>query len=142
MQRNSKSTGRISSMPKGIAAGVLTALLLTCLLGAVLAFLISREIVLQENMGYWIMAILFTASATGGVASYRRIRHRRALVFTLTAGAFLASLISLTALFFGGRFEGVVPTAALIIGGSGAAFFLPGAGWNAGRTRKMPKQFR
>ena len=142
MQRNPRSTGRVSSMPKGIAAGVLAALSLTCILGAVLAVLIGRGVILQENMGYWIMAILFAASAAGGSLSYRKIRHRRALVYALTAGLFFASLFSLTALFFGGRFEGLIPTAVLIIGGSGTDFFLSGVGRHTGRTQTIPKQFR
>ena len=133
MRVHSKCTGRASSMPVGIAAGVAFAMCISLVFGAVLAFLISREAIRQENMGYWIMPILFLASGAGSCLAYRKVKHQRILVFFLTAGGYLASLLFLTALFFGGQFEGFIPTALLIIGGSGTAFFLSG-------TRKQRKK--
>ena len=137
-----KVTGRSSSLGSGIAAGVAVALALTLLLGALLAFFISREVVQQENLGYGVMVILFLAAALGCRLAYRKIKHRRLLVFFLTALGYLVSLTAITALFFGGRFEGIFPTAMLIIGSSGMAFLFPGRRNDAGKHRKIPKQFR
>ncbi len=128
MKVHSKNTGRASSMPKGIAAGVIFAICLTLILGAILAFFISREVIRQENTGYWVMPILFLASGAGSCLSYRKVQHRRMLIFGLTAAIYLVSLMAITALFFGGRFEGFFPTALLILSGSGTAFFLFGGG--------------
>lgn len=137
-----KSTGRSSSLGSGIAAGVAAALTLTLLLGALLAFFISREVVRQESLGYGVMVILFLAAALGSRLSYGRVRHQRLLVFLLTAIGYLVSLTAITALFFGGRFEGIFPTAMLIIGGSGTAFLLPWQGRRPGKHRNFSKQFR
>lgn len=137
-----KSTGRASSLGGGIAAGVAAALAVTLLLGALLAFFISREVVRQENLGYGVMAILFLSAALGSRLAYGRVRHRRPLVFLLAAIGYLVSLTAITALFFGGQFEGIFPTAMLIIGGSGTAFLLPGQGRESGKPRKFSKQFR
>lgn len=137
-----KITGRSSSLGGGIAAGVAAALALTLLLGALLAFFISREVVRQENLGYGVMVILFLAAALGCRLAYRKIKHRRLLVFFLTALGYLVSLTAITALFFGGRFEGIFPTAMLIIGSSGMAFLFPGRRNDAGKHRKISKQFR
>ena len=46
-----KVTGRSSSLGSGIAAGVAVALALTNLLGALLAFIIRKELLQQENLG-------------------------------------------------------------------------------------------
>lgn len=142
MKVHSKHTGRASGMPGGIAAGVACAMCISLLLGAMLAFLISREVIRQENMGYWIMPILFAASGAGSCLSYRKIQRRRVLVFSLTAGSYLVCLLFLTALFFGGQFEGFFPTALLIIGGSGTAFFLFGARKQRKRIAGAAMRFR
>ena len=88
------------------------------------------------------MVILFLAAALGCRLAYRKIKHRRLLVFFLTALGYLVSLTAITALFFGGRFEGIFPTAMLIIGSSGMAFLFPGHRNDAGKHRKISKQFR
>ena len=137
-----KATGRSSSLGSGIAAGVAAALALTLLLGALLALFISREVVRQESLGYGVMVILFLAAALGSRLAYGKVRHQRPLVFLLTAVSYLVSLTAITALFFGGQFEGIFPTAMLIIGGSGTAFLLPGQGRSPGKHRKFSKQFR
>lgn len=142
MDIHPKVTGRASSLGGGIAAGVAAALSLTLLLGALLAFFISREVVQQECLGYGVMIILFLAAALGSRLAYGRVQHQRPLVFLLTASSYLVSLTAITALFFGGRFEGIFPTAMLIIGGSGAAFLLPGQGREPGKHRKFSKHFR
>ena len=137
-----KAARHSSSLGGGIAAGVAAALALTLLLGALLAFFISREVVQQEQLGYGVMVILFLAAALGCRLAYRRIQHRRLLVFLLAALGYLVSLTAITALFFGGQFEGIFPTAMLIIGGSGTAFLLPGHGSGMGKHNKVSKHFR
>ena len=125
-----KPTGRAAGFPKGIALGTLAAMAST----ALLAMLIASGAVREENLGYGVMVLLFLSAALGGTVAFGRIKHRRALVFGLSAAAYLVSLTALTALFFGGRFDGFFPTAMLIIGGSGTAFLLS-ARAQKGRTR-------
>ena len=139
---NHKPTGVASGMAGGLAAGTAAAFGLTLLLGGILAFFIGREVVRQENLGYGVMAILFLAGALGFSVAYRRIQRRRLLVFLLSAAAFLVSLTALTALFFGGQFEGIFPTAMLIIGGSGTAFLLSMRRESGAKHRKIRKQIR
>ena len=139
---NRKPTGRAAGFPAGLATGTLAAMLLTAALAAVLALLVSRETIPEKNIGYGVMLILFLASGLGGTVSYGRIRHRRLLVFALSALCYLVTMTALTALFFGGRFEGIFPTAMLIIGGSGVAFLRSAGSGRAGKRYKIPKQFR
>ena len=142
MKGFSKNTGRAYSMPKGLTVGVAVSVCLTLMLGALLAFLVSREVVRQERIGYWIMPILFIASGMGSLLSYRKIRRRRLLVFSLTAAFYLASLLFMTMLFFSGRFEGVLPTALLIFGGSGTVCFLSATVKQKQKPSMMVRRFR
>lgn len=142
MTINHKPTGTASGMVAGLSWGTISALSLTLLLSGILAFLISREVVKQENLGYGVMAILFLAGATGYRASYGRIKRQKALVCVLSALFFLVSLTALTALFFGGQFEGIFPTAMLVIGGSGSAFLLSARGEAKPKHSRRRKQFR
>ena len=139
---NHKPTGTASGMVGGLAWGTVSALILTLLLSGVLAFFISREVVPQENLGYGVMVILFLAGAAGYSASYRRIKRQKAMVFLLSALSFLVSLTALTALFFCGQFEGVFPTAMLIIGGSGTAYLLSVRAGGASKRSKIRKRIR
>ena len=142
MLTNQKPSGTSSSIPGGLAFGVVAALLLTVLLGCLLAVLVSREVIQEEAIGYGVMAVLFLASAAGSSVAYSRIRHRRLMVFALSGLCYLVTLTGVTALFFGGQFEGIFPTAMLIIGGSGVAFLRStsrGRGW---KGHKKSRQFR
>ena len=140
MVTNRKPTGRAAGFPKGLALGALAAMGTTLALAAVLAALIGSGIIGEENLGYGVMALLFLSAALGGRVAFGLIKHRRALVFALSALCYLVSLTALTALFFGGRFDGFFPTAMLIIGGSGTSFLLSaraGGGGKKGRKSRL-----
>ena len=142
MLTNQKPTGMSSGMPGGLALGGLAAMVLTVLLGCLLAVLIAKEVLPEENVGYGVMAVLFVSSAIGSTVAYKRIRHRRLMVFVLSGICYLVTLTGLTALFFGGQYEGIFPTAMLIIGGTGVAFLRSasmGRGW---KPHKKSRHFR
>ena len=124
MVTNRKRTGTATGFPKGLALGTLAALGSTLALSAGLAALIGGGAIQEGDLGYGVMALLFLSAALGGRVAFGCIKHRRALVFALSAACYLVTLTAITALFFGGRYEGFFPTAMLIIGGSGTSFFL------------------
>lgn len=122
MRIHQKPTGTASGFPAGLATGTLAAMLITVVMAALLAELINREIIRLEAVGYGVMIILFLASFAGASISYGHIQRRRGLVFLASAVCYLVTLIALTALFFGGQYEGIFPTATLIISGTGCGF--------------------
>ena len=117
-------------------------MVLTVLLGCLLAVLIAKEVLPEENVGYGVMAVLFVSSAVGSTVAYKRIRHRRLMVFVLSGICYLVTLTGLTALFFGGQYEGIFPTAMLIIGGTGVAFLRSASKGRGGKPRKKSRHFR
>lgn len=142
MRVDRKPSGLAASFPKGLMVGTLAAMVSTLALSALLAALIVSGTVREGNLGYGVMALLFVSAALGGFVAYRRIKHRRALVFLGAAVCYLVTLTALTALFFGGQFDGFFPTAMLIIGGSGSAFLLSARAGKGGRRSKKYRQIR
>lgn len=142
MRVDRKPSGLAASFPKGLMVGTLAAMVSTLALSALLAALIVSGTVREGNLGYGVMALLFVSAALGGFVAYRRIKHRRALVFLGAAVCYLVTLTALTALFFGGQYDGFFPTAMLIIGGSGSAFLLSARAGKGGRRSKKYRQIR
>ena len=62
---NRKVTGKASSVPAGLALGGAVSLGITLILAAVIAKMVSDEKLAEENIGYGVMVLLFTASAAG-----------------------------------------------------------------------------
>lgn len=136
MKGKRKMTATTASMPGGLAVGGGVSLGVTLLLSAVLAWLLHRESMAMENIGYGILAMLLLASFLGAETAFGQIRRQRLLVCGLSGLIYFALLLSITALFFGGQYSGVGVTALLILAGSGAAALL---GLRQGRGGKKIK---
>lgn len=115
---NGKRTGRTMSMPAGLAVGGVTSLTITLAGTAALAWLIHREVMAMENVGYGIMCLILAASFLGAVTAFRKIRRRRVLVCTGAGVVYLGILLAITALFFGGQYSAVGVTSLLVLCGS------------------------
>lgn len=139
MKGKRKMTATTASMPGGLAVGGGVSLGVTLLLSAVLAWLVHRETIAMENIGYGILVLLLMASFLGAETAFGRIRRQRLLVCGLSGLIYFALLLSITALFFGGQYSGVGVTALLILAGSGAAALL---GLRRGRGGKKIKSLR
>lgn len=117
MTYNHKVTGSALSMPTSFAIGVCISLGLTLILSAVLAKLISIEKVEWERVGYWIMAILLTASAVGTKATCIMIKRRKAMSCLIAGVLYWLGLLLITALFYGGQYTGIGISGILILCG-------------------------
>lgn len=139
MVSKQKPTGRASSIPWCLAAGLLLSGLLTLTGAALCARLISREVLQEESMGYCAAAILIVSGGAGEWLACRKAQHRRMVVSMLSAFCYLALLLCCTALFFGGQYDGIGVT-ALIIFGTGCAVGLLGLKKKHRGTGKMYKR--
>lgn len=115
---NQKVTGTAKSMPGGLAAGWAASALVTLLGAIVVAYLLDSEIMQMSAIGYGAMFILLAASVLGALLAYRCIRRQRLVVCLVSGGIYFLSLLALTALFFGGQYEGIGVTGLVILGGS------------------------
>ena len=139
---NRKVTGKAASMPAGLALGGTVSLGITLLLAAIIAKMVSGERVAEENIGYWIMALLFVSSAAGAMMANSRIKRQKLLVTALSGLVYMGLLLSITALFFGGQYEAVGVTALVVMAGSLVTALLGGNGSRAGKRRKTGMRHR
>lgn len=142
MNGTQKYTGRTMSLPGGLAVGMAVSLGITAVSIGSLAKLVDSEIMAWERVGYGIMAMLLAASFLGALTAYHKIKRQRLLICLLAGGTFFCLLLAMTALFFGGQYEGVGTTLLLITAGSGAAGLLglrQGRGDKHRRIRHLKK---
>ena len=124
MKTGFKKADRASSIPGGMAAGAGISMLLTVILSAIIAYLIGQERLKWESVGYWIMTILFLSSFAGAKTAFAAVRRQRLMISGMSGILYWAILLCITALFFGGMYDSVVETAAIIGAGSGCAALL------------------
>ncbi len=136
MVMDRKPTGRTSSMAGGLTAGGCVSLTTTLAAVALLAKLVDMERVAWENVGYGIAAALLLSSYLGAITAYGKIRRQRLMVCTAAGAVYFGILLSVTALFFGGQYEAVGVTAALVFGGSTTAGLI-GLREQKGRIKKI-----
>ena len=136
MTVNQKVTGTAVSMPAGIAIGCAVSLLITITGSALVAKLISDEVVNDTAIGYGAMMILLLASALGASISAAKVKRLRLQVCMLSGAAYYAALLGITALFFGGQYQGMGVTALVVLAGTGAAVLVS---TKEKKTRKFRK---
>lgn len=136
---NQKPTGRASSIQAGLVFGAVISLSATMLAAVVLAKLIESEKMPWESVGYGILALLLISSFLGSVSAYSKIKRQRLMVCLLSGFIYFGILLSITALLFGGQYEAVGETAALVFAGSGTAGLL-GLKEKRGGKRKIGRQ--
>ena len=124
MVMNKKVTGKASLMPIGLSAGVLVGVSVTLLGAAVAAYMVLTEVIAENAIGYACGVILFMASALAAMIAAAMIKRRWMLVCLVAGGIYYLVLLSITALFFGGQYQGMGVTLLLILAGSGAVGLL------------------
>lgn len=134
---NQKTTGRAASMPGGLAFGAAVSVGVTILAASLLAWMLDREILGQNQIGYGIMVLLLLASFLGAMGAFAKIKRQRMLVCLASGILYFGILLSCTALFFGGQYSGVGVTALLITAGAIAAGLLGLRSENRRKNRKF-----
>lgn len=113
------NSGKAVSIPKGLAIGNGISLGLTLLLSLGLAGLISRERLQWDQIGYGILVILFFSALLGAIVTVKAVKRQRLMIAMGSGLLFWATLIAITALFFGGQYDGMLVTGLIILAASG-----------------------
>jgi putative membrane protein (TIGR04086 family) len=128
-----KTTGRAMSMPGGLAVGAAINGVVTISGVMFVAKLIDSGKLAENSIGYCIMILLLMSSFLGAKIASIRIKRQRLVVCALSGVIYFGILLSGTALFFGGQYEAVGVTGALVMSGALAAALLGG---HSGTHRK------
>lgn len=113
--------GRSSSIPMGVAWGTVSALSITAVGAGILAWMMAGEKMNEDSLGYGIIVVLLIASCAGALVAARRIKRLRVQMCLLSGAVYYLSLIAVTALFFGGKYQGMGVTAIVVFIGCIAA---------------------
>ena len=113
-----------SQIPKAVARGVATSILIMVGGAALMSVLILREIIKETAVGYCAMGILLLSSMEGTRAAVRKSEGKIFTVAVLTGAVYAGILLILNAMLYKGGYEGVGVSVLLIIGGSIASGFL------------------
>lgn len=142
MVANVKPTGKAMSMPAGLALGGAVSLGMTILAAAGIALLAEREILPEGSIGYAVMVLLLLAAAAGGIVANGKIKRRKLLVSGLSAAIYYGELLAITALFFGGQYQGMGVTALMVLAGAALPLLLARQGRGEGKRKryKLPSR--
>ena len=124
MVSTKKVTGKAASFPVGLAVGLAVSMGITLMSAALLTHLVLSEKMSENAIGYGAMVILLIAAAVGAWIAAVLVKHRWMVVCLGAGGSYFLTLLAITALFFGGQYQGVGVTALLILGGSGGVGLL------------------
>lgn len=139
MTVNQKVTGTAVPIPVGLALGTLVSLGMTALLSAGAAWLILTGKLPEDAVGYCAMVILLASSAAGAATAISRIKRLRFQMGLASGGIYYGCLLAVTALFFGGIYDGMGVTALMVLCGSALVILLGPAGENRAGCRKGKK---
>ncbi len=134
---NGKTKRSANSLPGGIAMGVGVCMVVTLGLAAAFAMLIHKQTIGESGAGYGVLGILMLSSFTGAGFAAWLVKSKRMILCTLTSAGYFLSLLCVTALFFGGQYQGVGATALVIFGGGWiAALTFSGQGRTGKKSRR------
>ena len=137
MYRKKNTMGTAMGIPVGLALALVASLVVTLAGAALTALLVSSEKIGEGAIGYAAMMILALASVLGAWVAVLLIKRLRLQVAMLFGGCYYLMLLAMTALLFGGQYQGMGTTAIIVLAGSALIAFLPAKGANIGKRKKM-----
>ena len=137
-----KVTGRAWPIPKGLAYGACISTVITVLISAISAHMVSKEWIEQERIGYCALAALLSASCIGAWAAAGKVKLTQIRIAMLNGAVYFGVLLSMTALFFGGQYEGMGVTLAVVALGSVAGGILSKKTIQSGSKKWRKKAYR
>ena len=130
---------KTATIPVGIAFGILASMTATLAGAGILAYLISAGKVGESGIGWGAMLILIVSSALGSWAATGSTQQRKLMVCGISGAGYYLSLLGLTAMFFGGQYQGMGVTALMVLVGSGVVVLLSTLKNSKGKTKhKIP----
>lgn len=136
--KNSKTR----NLPAGVFAGLVLSLTVSILGAVILSLLIAGETVGENGVDGGAKVILFLSSALGAWTATALTKGNTLLVSAITAAAYLLALLAMTAMFFGGQYQGVLSSAVCILLGAGSVALGKSIRKKPGKARRKIPAYR
>lgn len=135
MYAKKKVTGAAMGIPAGLGLGILISLVITLAGAAVTAWLMTTEAMGEESTGYAAMIILALASGAGALSAVHLIKRLRLQMCLLSGACYYLTLLAMTALLFGGQYQGMGVSAIVILAVCALIAFIPSKNRQTGKKR-------
>ena len=120
-----RASGKTMGIPAGIAIGILISMLISLGGAALTAWLVSAEKIGEGGIGYAAVFAVALASAAGAWFSTSAIKRLRLQMCLLSGACYFLTLLGMTALFFGGQYQGIGTMAIVILCACAVIAFSP-----------------
>lgn len=132
-----KNRGRAMSIPAGIGIALFLSMVITLAGSALAAALVSSERIGEGAIGYASMLTLALAALAGAWIAVILIQRLRLQVSMIFGGCYYLFLLAMTALLFGGQYQGMGVTAIVVLAACALVAFLPMSKSKTWKKKKM-----
>ena len=115
---------------------------ITVIGAAVLAWMMSGEKLSGDGLGCGIIVVLLVSSYVGALIASNKIKRLRVQMCILSGVVYYLSLVAVTALFFGGKYQGMGVTAIVVIIGCVSASITMLSGKKSNKPKIRKKGYR
>ena len=134
MHKNKKVTGLAFNVPAGASVGVLAGLLITLVGCAFIAYLLNAGKIGEGSVGFASVILNGLSTIVGALTATVLVKQYRIQVCITTGISYYLLLLALTAMFFGGSYQGMIITGVVVFISSITVALLP-------RGQKKTKKF-
>ena len=113
-----KNNDRIQRVMMAVGGGTVTGLLVAIVGACLLSFLIHKNRIGLEQTGIWLTVVLLLSSFSGALVAGKGTKENRLPAILATGLCYFIVLLSCTALFFGGEYQGIWITLLVISAGT------------------------
>ena len=136
------TSNKDKGLPQALIIGLLTGIVVSLAGVSLLAYLIESESIDISGMKAGCIVIHLVGAALSGLAAYSVMKRQRVIVCAISTLCYFLMQVGMTAMFFGGQYQGIGAGILAIVGG-GVLSILPGfiSRGSGGKRLKM-KAFR
>lgn len=135
MKLKDKTTGKTVGMPIGITVGVFMSVAITLACAVFYAWLIGMEKLSMDSIRYIAGVTILLSTSFGSWIAVVKIKRMRTQVCLITGAVYYLVLLSITAAFFDGQYQGIGIGAILVLVGSGLTALLGLGGKKSGKKK-------
>ncbi|MBE6934646.1 MAG: TIGR04086 family membrane protein [Ruminococcaceae bacterium] len=140
MRFQRKVSGKGMGIPSSLGLALVVSVAITLLGAMIIAALIASGKIGEGAMQYGVMGVLAISAASGAWVASAIAKRLRLQMCMIAGGCYYLVLLAMTALFFGGRYQGVILHAIIILIACGVIAFLPSK--NGSKIRRRKKAYR
>ena len=132
-----KSMKNRGSITAAVMLGVIMSIFVTMIATVAVSAMIHREVLPETADVYGVVVILLASSYVGAKTGCRKAKNKRLMVSTLSGLCYLLVLMTITAVLFEGKYNGIGVTGLIVLCGATIAALPNRVRSRGGKRRKI-----